>query len=230
MERIESELKELKKTLIEEWELVINQLKKSREAMEKLDKELAKEISTNEKLIDAYELKIDMDCENILALLNPLANDLRFVLAVLKINYNLERIGDYCHAFAKVVLETDKHFNEEHIKKAGILDMFETAIAMQTLTLEAFENENAMLPRKVFKKDDDLDKINKEANEVIAKLIKKHPSEVNNCLNLHSTIRRLERVGDQTKSIGEEIIFYLEAKVLRHKKKKEKLGEGEMAE
>ena len=202
MERIESELKELKKTLIEEWELVIGQLKKSREAMQKLDKELAKEIAANEKLIDAYELKIDMDCENILALFNPLANDLRFVLAVLKINYNLERIGDYCHAFAKVVLESDKHFEEEHVKKVGILEMFDVAIDMQTITLESFESENTALPRKVFKKDDELDKINKEANEIIAKLIKKHPAEAHNCLNLHTTVRRLERVGDQTKNIA----------------------------
>jgi phosphate transport system protein len=226
MERIESELKELKSTLLEEWNLVISQLRKSYEAMEKHDKDLAKEIIANEKLVDAYELKIDMDCENILALFNPLATDLRFVLAVLKINYNLERIGDYCNAFAKVVWDSDKNYNEEHFKKAGIFEMFEIAIGMQILALESFENENAQIPRKVFKNDDDLDKINKNANDIIAKLIRKNPTEIHNCLNLLTTIRRLERVGDQTKSIAEEIIFYLEAKVLKHKKKKEKLEKG----
>jgi len=77
----------------------------------------------------------------------------------------------------------------------------------------------------VFKNDSVLDKINKNANETISKLIKKNPSSVPDCLDMYSAIRRLERVGDHTKNIAEEIVFYIDAKVLRHKKKKEKLEE-----
>jgi len=94
---------------------------------------------------------------------------------------------------------------------------------MLTDTLEAFEKEDNLKVRTVFKRDDELDKVNKNANEIVAALIKQYPNDVINHLNLLSIIRKLERMGDQTKAIAEEIIFYIEAKVLRHKKKKEKL-------
>ena len=70
----------------------------------KLDKDLAREIRVNEKRVNAYELKIDRDCENTIALFNPVAIDLRFVLASLKINSNLERIGDIAEGISRFVL------------------------------------------------------------------------------------------------------------------------------
>ena len=85
---LEIELQNLKSDLLEMWYLVISQLEKSRDALINFDKNLATEIHVNEKRVDSYELKMDQDCENILALYSPVAVDLRFVLAVLKINYN----------------------------------------------------------------------------------------------------------------------------------------------
>jgi len=225
MTHLDTELSSLKSNIIEMWNLVIIQLTKSNEALEKFDIELANEVLANEKRIDAFELKLNMDCENILALFNPVANDLRLVLAVLRINYDLERIGDYAKSIARMVSEMKKPFDDELIKKTRVLEMYAVSTKMLTIALESFENEDNQITRKIFKKDDELDKTNNNAIEIITKLIKKHPSETHNCLNLFLTIRRLERVGDQTKNIAEEIIFYIEAKVLRHKKKKEKLEE-----
>ena len=225
MTHLDTELSTLKLSIIEMWNLVIGQLTKSNEALEKFDKDLANEVLSNEKRVDAFELKLNMDCENILALFNPLANDLRLVLAVLRINYDLERIGDYAKSIARMVSEMNKPFDEELIKKTKVLEMYTLSTKMLTIALESFENEDNQITRKIFKKDDELDKTNHNATEIITKLIKKHPSETQNCLNLFLTMRRLERVGDQSKNIAEEIIFYIEAKVLRHKKKKEKLEE-----
>ena len=104
MTHLTSELTYLKSTLIEMWNLVIDQIVESSEVLHKNDKELGSEVLTNEKRVDAYELKINMDCENILALQTPVANDLRFILAVLKITYNLERIGDYAKSIVKFVM------------------------------------------------------------------------------------------------------------------------------
>jgi phosphate transport system protein len=225
MTHLDTELKELKASIVEMWVLVIKQLENSRDAMEKLDKELANQVLANEKRVDAFELKINMDCENILALFNPVANDLRFVLAVLRINSDLERIGDYAKSIAKITNELDKPYESVLIEKTRIFEMYNVALNMLEIALESFEKEDNQITRKIFAKDDELDKVNKNATEIISKLIKKHPSETINCLNLFTTIRRVERVGDQTKNIAEEIIFYIEAKVLRHKKKKEKLEE-----
>ncbi len=225
MTHLDTELKQLKTDLIEMWELVLNQCNKAHKSIIDFDKDLASDIAANEKRVDAFELKINMDCENILALFNPVANDLRFVLAVLKITYNLERIGDYAKSIAKLVNEAKEPFEKQSLEEARIDQMFCVADGMLGEALEAFIKEDVIAIRQVFKKDDELDFVNKKANKIIAGLITRNPKDIENALNLLSIIRKLERVGDQTKNIAEEIVFYIEAKILRHKKKKEKLGE-----
>ena len=105
MAPIENEIISLKKELINMWMLVQSQLNKTREAMTNFDKDLAREILVKEKRVNSFELKIDRDCENIFALHCPVAIDLRFLLAALKINTNLERIGDIAAGVAKYVIE-----------------------------------------------------------------------------------------------------------------------------
>jgi phosphate transport system protein len=218
MTHLDTELQILKSDLIEMWNLVMDQLTKSYQAIENADCDLVNEIHANEKRVDAFELKINMDCENILALFNPVANDLRFVLAVLKINYNLERIGDYANGITKLLEET--LFNKESIKETQVKDMFEVAIKMLAETCDSFEKEDTHSLMKVFRKDEKLDKVNKNANNIIADLISDRPKNIHSFLNLLTVIRKLERVGDQTKNIAEEIVFYVGAKIIRHQKKK----------
>jgi phosphate transport system protein len=218
MTHLDTELKILKADIIEMWSLVLDQLKKTYHAIETSDCDLANDIHANEKRVDAFELKINMDCENILALFNPVANDLRFVLAVLKINYNLERIGDYANGITKLLEETS--FNKESLKETQVKDMFEVAIKMLAETCDSFEREDTHGLMKVFRKDEKLDKVNRNANNIIADLIADRPKNIHSFLNLLSVIRKLERVGDQTKNIAEEIVFYVGAKIIRHQKKK----------
>lgn len=217
MTHLQSELKLLKSDIIEMWELVISQLDKSLVAIEKPDKELSKSVVANEKRVNAYELKIDRDCENIFALFNPVAVDLRFVLATLKINRNLERIGDIAEGICKLVTTEKEHFDKALLECTRFHVMFEAAIYIVKDVLDAFDKEDAKLARSVFKKDELLDEINDEAHQFITRYIKDHLDKTEQALNVLSIIRRLERVGDQGKNIAEEIIFYLEAKVLKHK-------------
>jgi phosphate transport system protein len=218
MTHLDTELQQLKNDIIEMWNLVMDQLSKTYHAIDTADCDLISDIHANEKRVDAFELKIDMDCENILALFNPVANDLRFIIAVLKINYNLERIGDYAHGITKLLEKTS--YSKESIRDTRIKLMFEIAIKMLTDTLESFEKEDIHNLLKVIKKDEKIDKANKNAETIIAELILERPKNIHSYLNLLSIIRKLERVGDQTKNIAEEIVFYVEAKVLRHNKKK----------
>lgn len=216
------ELQQLKSDIVEMWETVISQLQKAREVIENNNRELINEMAAGEKRIDAFELKIDMDCESLLALYGPVANDLRFVLSVLKINYNLERIGDFAWGTAKVFRDTDSSFSKDCLKKSNLSQMFDVAIDMVKTALMAFENDNNELASIIFEKDKTLDATNKNANHIIAGLIKDHPKAILNHLSILSIIRKLERIGDHTKNISEEIIFYIEAKVLRHNRKKNK--------
>ena len=94
--------------------------------------------------------------------------------------------------------------------------MYRESIAMLEDTLTAFENEDTILARSVFEKDEFLDEINTQANELIEAYLKDNPEEIDQALYALSIIRKLERVGDQSKNIAEEIIFYIEAKVLKH--------------
>jgi phosphate transport system protein len=225
MTHLETDLKTLKSNIVQMWALVINQLSNTLEALASFDKELACEVLAGERKVDAFELKINMDCENILALFNPLANDLRLVLAVMRINYNLERIGDYARSVAKMIAGTKKPFNREILEKIRIIEMLDMATDMLTIAMKSFEHEDEKNIKKIYKHDDELDKINKDSDEKIAKIILQNKDEIIICLHLYSSIKKIERVGDQAKNIAEEIVFYLDAKVLRHKKKKEKLKE-----
>ncbi len=216
MSQLTIELKELKTEVINMWKLVHSQVVKSNIAMINFDKNLAREVMAREKRVNGLELKIDRDCENIFALLTPVAVDLRFVLAVLKINSNLERIGDIAEGVAKYILSAEKPFNPELLKITETEAMYDEAINMLEDTLSAFENEDTGLARGVFQKDEYLDKINVNATHGTLRYLEQYPQDGYQALINLSVIRRLERVGDQSKNIAEETIFYVEAKVLKH--------------
>ena len=220
MTHLEAEIHQLKTDILDMWDLVQSQLN-SKGAISTFDKDLAREVIAKERRVNAFELKIDRDCENIFALFNPVAVDLRFVLAVLKINSNLERIGDAAEDISKFVIDIE-NFDKDLVIDSKILEMFDHANSLVADVAEAFNNEDTRLARLVFKKDDSLDKINEKANDIVTEYITSHTQNIRQSLNILTIIRKLERVGDMSKSIAEEIIFYIEAKVLKHRKKKEK--------
>jgi len=216
MRQLESELKILKSEVMSMWALVRSQLKKTRDAIQHFDKDLAREVILREKRVNAFELKIDRDCENIFALYSPVAVDLRFVLAVLKINNNLERIGDIAEGISRYVVEAEQPFDLALLEKTELTTMYENSIEILIDALEAFDKEDTTMARAIFKKDEILNEINSRANKVIGDAIKENIDYVQELLFILSTIRRLERIGDQCTNIAEETIFYLEAKVLKH--------------
>lgn len=220
--QIDIELQQLKAETIKMWTLVNLQLRKGKESLLNLDKDLARELILSERRVNAYELKLDRDCENIFALFNPVAVDLRFVLAVLKINNNLERTGDIAEGIAKFVINVDSSFDKKLLDITCAVEMYEAAINMMEEVLEAFDKEDTALARRVFQKDELLDDINHKASSMVADYIRNHPENIEPSLYLLSIIRKLERVGDQVKNMAEEIIFYIEAKVLKHRSKIEK--------
>ena len=220
MSHLNIELQGLRSNILEMFELVQTQLTKSKESFLQLDKDLAREVVVNEKRVNGFELKIDRDCENIIALFNPVAIDLRFVLASMKINSNLERIGDIAESVAKFVLNFKLEPEKELLETSRVIEMFDTCIEIMNTTALSFAEEDTKLARSIFKLDETVDEINIEANDKIAAFIRTHPDLINQSLYTISMIRKLERVGDQCKNIAEETIFYIEAKVLKHKNQK----------
>lgn len=225
MTYLELEIKNLKESILEMMQLVHSQLEKSKVAFLEMDLDLAEEIIHSEKRVNAMELAIDRDCENIFARFNPLATDLRFVVSMLKMNSDLERIGDYADGIADYVVEFNHPVSKELLEKTELPRMFDIAISMVEDMAESFETEDTELGRKVFKKDTLLNEINKNAPEAITKFVTEHPKLIPESLYTFSTVKKIERIGDHVKNVSEDLIFYLEAEVLKHKKlKKNKKG------
>jgi len=222
MTPLENELTALKSELVNMWILVQSQLNKAKEAMVQFDKDLAREVLVKEKRVNSFELKIDMDCENIFALHCPVAVDLRFLLAALKINTNLERIGDIAAGIALYVVDSTANYDADILEKTSLIRMYDEAINILIDTRTAFEKEDTVLARSIFKRDDVLDIINDNSPNIVAEIIKADINSLPEALYIFSIIRKLERVGDQSKNIAEEIIFYVEAKILKHQESSRK--------
>ena len=220
MTHLDSELKQIKQQVIEMMTLVRNQLAKGKNAVLTFDKDLVHEINANEKRVNAMELSIDRAIENTLALYTPVAVDLRFVMASFKISADLERIGDNAVGIAKYINHVNEQLTAAELDKIKFVEMYENALLMLEDVFEAFEKEDTKLAREVFVKDKVLNKINLNAASITIQFIQQSPDKINNYLYLLSIIRKLERVGDLAKNIAEELIFYIEAKVLKHHKKK----------
>ncbi len=219
MSRLQEDLKELRESVSEMATLVRKQLSKSVCSLLEQDEDLANEVVMNEKRVNAFELKIDRECEQIFALLNPVAHDMRFVFSTLKINADLERIGDYGEGIAKLVLDGKKSFDPDFIKKIRLKEMSDTALSMMDDVNKAYYNDDTKLARSIFAKDLVLNDINKHASVLAEEYIKSHLDHIQPTLLLVSIIRKLERVGDHITNIAEEVIFYKEAKVLKHMNK-----------
>ena len=220
--QIEIELANLKSSLVELSNMVLLQIDKAGNALNNCDLELVEEVMRYEKRVNGLEVNVEKACENILALYNPVAHDLRYVLSTLKINVNLERIGDYARSISKIIKNKATPFKPELLEMFEINKMFQTTHMMMLTVLESIENDQNSSLKGIFSQDDILNDIQDDAPSRITEYIKKHPDDILECLNLYVVVRKLERVGDHLKNIAEEIIFYKEAKILRHKKIKNK--------
>ena len=197
-----------------------SQLEKAMEAFVNHDGDLAEEVMNIEKRVNSLDLKIEKDCEKFLALYNPVAVDLRLIMAVLKINAELERIADHAYNISNYVVEEDKKIAPHLLKKLEFEKMHETIGSMMDHITFAYTEKDVKTARKVFKKDKVLDKINIRSFGIIEEEIKKDNTIIQQALLVFSVIKKLERVGDLIKNIAEEIIFYIDAEVVKHKKKK----------
>jgi len=220
---IETEQQQLKKDILDMFELVINQIDRAGLALLTMDKGVASQVIVFEHKVDAFELKICKDVEDYIALYNPVAIDLRFVLAMMQMSLDLERIGDYARGIARFVKETDESdFNPELLIDIQMEQMFKQVEQMLKLAKISLEEENTQLAHSIFEKDCLVNEIRDSAVDVLAsKIIKSEDtSSVKRMLHIQDVLRKYERTGDHIKNIAEEIIFYIDAKNVKHKKGK----------
>ena len=176
MRYIEKELENLKDEVLEMWTLVYSQLNRAGEALLSLDKDLAREVIYREKRVNAFELKIDSDCEDIIGLYTPVAVDLRFVLAMLKINTNLERIADFCEGMSRFVIDYPQiSVDAELLDKTNLREMLDTIKKMMEKGKEALTEESSSIAVGIFDMDNRVDEINRQATHIVARYIQDKP-------------------------------------------------------
>lgn len=219
MKHTDEEIIKIKTAVAEMWQLVESQVKKSCKALLENDKVLAHEVLSREKSVDTYELYIDRECENYIALFNPVAVDLRFILSLMKINNNIERIGDFADGIARYVVYNQKDpMDSDLIEKLQLNKMFSEVLNMLTLCKNSLTTENTTLAGQVFSRDEIIDEINTNAISILSDYCSSHTDKIRDGLYLIGAIRRIERMGDRCNNIAEDIIFYVDAKELRHSK------------
>ena len=216
MKHSEKELQLLKEEVSEMWQLVLSQLEKAKQSFMNNDSELAREIIAREKRVDAFELKIDSDSENYIALFSPVAVDLRLVLSLIKISITLERIGDFAESIARYVIEQENPLDAQLTENLQMEKMFDILILMLSDSFVSLESENTKLSGKIMSKDDEIDKLYHNSLDVLTDYLQKNPLQINVGLRTCLLIRKLERIGDHCNNIIEEIVFYVDAKVLKH--------------
>ncbi len=202
---------------LEMLELCKQQMLKSKIAFLNHDSELAEEVLHMENRVNALDIKIDKDCERFIALHTPVASDLRFVLALRKINFDLERVGDHAYGISKYIVEMNTPIDKTLFAQLRFEEMYDVALCMLKNITDAYVNEDTTKARKTFKHDKLLNTINMEAFRIISMEVKKNPELIDQYLLLFSVIKKTERIGDLISNIAEEIIFYREAEVLKHR-------------
>src|ERR1700738_2329809 len=193
---------------------VERQIQRSIEALIEVDAEKAAAVIANDGEIDRMEMVVEDQAVQLLALQQPVASDLRFLIAVLKINNDLERIGDHAVNIAEGAqrLAGQKPFKPF----IDIPYMAEVAMSMLKQSLDAFVNRDADLAKQVLKKDDILDDKNVSIIRELLTYMAEYPNLITYCLELISISKNLERVGDLASNICEDTIYMAEARWVKH--------------
>jgi phosphate transport system protein len=221
MKHSEKELQALKGEINSMWQLVLSQLQKCKQAYLTSDVQLAREVIVREKSVNSFELSMDLECENFIALFSPVAMDLRLVISIIKISSTLERIADFADGIAKQVVDSNSVISDTLKEDLKIESMFDVVISMLSDSFVMLESESTKISGKILQKDDEIDKLYREGRKSLAGLIKEEGDKGEEILNTFLILRKLERIGDHCCNIVEEIVFYIDAKVLKHSKVRE---------
>jgi phosphate transport system protein len=211
---LQRELEAIKKRVMSLGTLVEERVRMAVRAIEDRDPVIAEAILRSDYEIDEMEVEVEEECLKILALHQPVAVDLRFLIAVIKINNDLERIGDEAVNIGQRVISIAKRGHDEVIFDYAL--MAAKAETMLTMSLDALVNIDVELALKVMPLDDAVDAMKAEAYERIKAAIKATPDKVGALINQLLVSRHLERIADHATNIAEEVVYMIEGEIVRH--------------
>ena len=208
------ELENIKKRILTLGALVEDRVRLAAQAVDQIDAEIAQRIIKADYEVDEMEVEIEEECLKVLALHQPVAVDLRFIIAVIKINNDLERIGDQAVNIAQRVEIIAKRPKPPFL--FDYAEMGQKAQRMLKMSLDALVNLDVDIAYKVITMDDEVDQIKKDAYDKIKQAIQDLPERVGYYINLLLISRHLERLADHATNIAEEVIYLVEGEIYRH--------------
>lgn len=211
------EIENLKTSLIKMATLIDEQVERVFTALETGDYQLCKGVKAKDLEIDIYDNLIQTQCENILALFQPVAIDLRFILSTLMTEHELERCGDIAVNISQRVKKTRDM--QSLIKESQILDMGQQTKEMLKNAINAFILNDLEIAKKVLVNDEIVDNFNKQIFHFLVERMKTDNALIEPCSHLIVLIRNIERLADHATNIAENLVFYLEAKNIKHQRK-----------
>jgi len=212
------DLENLKKRILTVGAMVEEAIAKSTSALLDRRVDLSKQVLLGEGLIDATEVLVEEECLKVLALHQPVAADLRFIVMVLKANSDLERMGD----LAENIAERAGYLCENEPLRAlpEQKRMVEQVRAMVRETLDAVVDLDVDKARKVLQSDIEVDRLNREVFAVLQDLMVRDSGTVARALHTLSASRNLERIADHATNVAEDVIFLCEGQIIRHRGRK----------
>lgn len=211
------QIDKLKQLVLTMGGLVEECLERAIQSVNTQDVELARQVIASDARIDEMDIEIEEECLKTLALYQPVASDLRFVVSILKINKELERIADMAvnvaeqgALLARQLNQTVDSFPPELIEQTGRVRF------MLKASLDALVTTDAALAEQVRVTEDEVDEVHRKMYMQVKDLLRKRPEDVDALINLLNISRQLERIGDQAVNIAEDIIYMANGSILRH--------------
>lgn len=211
---LHKELDKLKKLLLSLGTLVEDRFHAVTAAIEKMDVESARKVIASDHEVDEMEVEVEEECLKIIALYQPVAVDLRFLIGAIKINNDLERIADQAVNIGQRVITIAAHPEVEPLY--DYTEMADKTGIMLKKSLDAFVNMDAELANRVRAMDDEVDAMKHEVYDLVKQAIRKHPEEVSNLINMFLISRHLERIADHATNIAEEVLYMIDGEIVRH--------------
>jgi len=213
---LQREIERVKKSILALCAIVEDQVQMAVRALLERDADLAREVERRDDEIDRREVEIEEDCLKILALHQPVAIDLRFIISALKINNDLERIGDLAVNIARKALSFIEESSMEI--RFDIAGMWDKTQAMLRDSIDALVNMDGALAAEVCRRDDDVDRIKHDIRVGVEETIRRDPEQVRPLMRLLAVSRNLERIADCATNIAEDVIYMSEGRIIRHHK------------
>jgi phosphate transport system protein len=212
---LQRDVDKLKKEILKLGTMVETAINNSILALNNREMSYVDEVLKNEEFINEMEVKIEEDCLKILALHQPVAVDLRFIVVVLKVNNDLERMGDFAKNIAKRAKELIQ-VEPMATLPAFVNELPDLVRTMVRNSLDALVKLDVELAREVIDMDDKVDEINRAMYDEVTRVARENPDRTEVAISLLSTSRYMERIGDLSTNIAEDVIFMVDGRVVRH--------------